>query len=323
MSLQRVVAEIKKHRKFLIAVHTNPEGDALGSELAFAHLLKKLGKQALVLNEDGVPEEYQFLPEKESVKLYKQNIKDIDFDCMVVLDCSDLERTGEVYRVNRFNKPVINIDHHVSNDNFGSVNWVEPEASSASEMVFRIYKKMGVPFDKASAILLYVGMMTDTGSFRYTNTSGFTHQAVGELMNFGFNVRLIYKSIYEDIPFEELRVLAKILPRIKKAADGKIVWVEIPRSLLGRKRLSFDLTENVLSYCRQVKGAQVVVLFKENFGVKDEIRFNLRSSGLVDVNKVAQYFGGGGHKAAAGCTMLGKLSQVRRKVLAKIIQELK
>ena len=137
-------------------------------------------------------------------------------------------------------------------------------------------------------------------------------------MKFNFNVRLVYKTIYENIPFNELMLLARILSHIKRTSDGNIVWIEIPNSVLGRDKLSFDLTEQILSFARMTKDVKVVALFKENFGLKNEIRFNLRSHGAVDVNKVAQYFGGGGHKTASGCTVSGRLSDVRKKVLAKI-----
>lgn len=322
MSLKKVVAAIRRNKCFLLTTHTNPEGDALGSELALYRLLKKIGKDAVVLNEDMLPLEYAFLPERESVRIYKSSLKNISFDCMVVLDCSDLSRTGEVYRINKENKPVVNIDHHISNRKFGTVNWVDPDASCASEMVYRIFKHMRVPLDKETALLLYVGILTDTGSFRYTNTTASTHKAASELVKFGFNVKEIYKKIYEDIPFKELQVLTKILPRIKRTYDGKIIWVEIPRNLLLKNKLSFDLAEQVLTYMRMIKEAQVVALFKENFGVRDEIRFNLRSNGAVDVNRIALYFGGGGHKTASGCTMHGNISAVRKKVLSRIRKSL-
>jgi phosphoesterase RecJ-like protein len=322
-NLKKVAGAIRKYNSFLITVHTSPEGDAIGSELAFYHLLRKLRKTAIVVNEDPTPVEYDSFPEKERIQVYKPNLKDIDFDCMVVLDCSDLIRTGEIYKLNKDNKPVINIDHHISNSNFGTLNLVDAGASSASELVYSLYKKMHVPFDKDSAFLLYVGIMTDTGSFRYSNTTSYTHRAVAELMCFGFDVRKTYSDIYENIPFADTQLLIKALAHVHLTANGRIAWVELPAKLLRHKKLSFDLSDHILSFIRSIKNTQVVVLFRENLGTKKEIRFNLRSSGMVDVNKVAQAFGGGGHKSAAGCTTLGKLSEVRRKVIAKICADLK
>jgi len=322
MSLKNVASAVRRNRRFLLTTHTNPEGDALGSELALFLLLKKLGKDAVILNEDALPPEYGFLPAKENIRLYRKNIKGIDFDCIFVLDCSDLNRTGEVYRINRDAKPVVNIDHHISNAMFGEVNWVEPYAACTCEMIYRLYKNMRIGLDKKSALLLYVGILTDTGSFRYSNTSAFTHRAAAELLKFGFNVKEIYRQIYETIPFAELKVLTRVLNYLRLTPDGKIAWIEIPRHILKTDRLSFDLTEQVLAYGRMIRGAEVVALFKENLGKKDEIRFNLRSNGSTDVNKIARYFGGGGHKTAAGCTTIGKITQVRKKVIARIKESL-
>jgi phosphoesterase RecJ-like protein len=322
-NLKKAAAAIKKYSSFLITVHTSPEGDAIGSELAFYYLLRKLGKAAIIINEDPTPVEYDLFSGKEEIRAYKPNLKDIDFDCMVVLDCSDLTRTGEVYKLNKDNKPVINIDHHISNSNFGTLNLVDTEASSASEIVYSLYKEMRVPFDKDSAFLLYVGIMTDTGSFRYSNTTSYTHRAAAELMRFGFDVRETYSNIYENIPFADTQLLIKVLSHLHLAAKGRIAWVELPAKLLRHRKLSFDLSDHILSFIRSIKDTQVVVLFRENLGTKKEIRFNLRSSGGVDVNKVARTFGGGGHKTAAGCTMSGKLKDVRRKVIARIRADLK
>jgi phosphoesterase RecJ-like protein len=182
---------------------------------------------------------------------------------------------------------------------------------------------MRLPFDADSALPLYVGIMTDTGSFRYSNTSVFTHKATGELLRFGFNVPLVYRSIYENIPFTDIQLLIKTLLHIHRTSAGKIAWVELPAKLLRHKKLSFDLTDHILSFIRGIRDIQAAVLFKENLGVRNEIRVNLRSTGLVDVNKVAQAFGGGGHKTASGCTVHGKLADVRKKVIAKIQQNLK
>lgn len=323
MSLKKVIACIKRNKNFLITSHTNLEGDALGCELAFYRLLRKLGKHATIINEDDLPYGYDFLRGKNIIKKFKQNLKGIKFDCFVVLDCSDLKRTGEVYRINTENKPILNIDHHISNQRFGDINWVEPSVSSCSEMIYKLYKKLHLSLDKAVAICLYTGILSDTGSFRYSNTASFTHQAVSELLKYNFNILQIYKNIYENIPFEDMKLLSKILPNMRREAGGKIVWFQVKRDMLKNKRLSFDLSEHILSFGRAIKDVEVAVLFKENLGVRDEIRVNFRSQGKVDVNRIASFFGGGGHKAASGATVTGKLDRVRKKVLAKIRESLK
>lgn len=322
MGIKECAAAVRKNKSFLITSHTTPEGDALGSELAFYRLVKKIGKAAVVLNEEACPGEYKFLPGAEKIIRYKQNLPAIGFDCLVTLDCSDLKRTGEVYRVNVPPRPVMNIDHHISNQRFGDINWVEPFSSSTAEMIYKLYRELKVPLDKDSAINLYAGILTDTGSFRYANTSSLTHKIASELLKFGIDVPQIYRSVYEDIPFEDMKLLTRVLLGMKRRAQGRIIWFQIKRNLLKRRNLSFDLSENILSFGRAVEGAEVAVLFKENSGVKNEVRVNFRSQGNVDVNKIAAYFGGGGHKSASGATISGRIEQVRERVLAKIKESL-
>lgn len=323
MSLRKVIAGIKNNRSFLITSHTNPEGDALGSELAFYRLLRKLRKKAIIVNEDNLPYGYDFLPDSSNIKKYKKNPKKYaKFDCFVVLDCSDLKRTGEVYRLNTDKKPIINIDHHISNQWFGDINWVEAGSSSCSEMIYKLHKKLRLSLDEETAICLYVGMLTDTGSFRYLNTTSFTHKAVSELLRYNLNIPLIYKNVYENIPFGDIKLLIRILPSIRRRLRGKIAWFEIERDMLKNRRLSFDLTEALLSFARAIKDVEVAVLFKENLGVKDEVRVNLRSQGKIDVNRIAHFFGGGGHKTASGATVRGKIDAVRKRVLRKIKESL-
>lgn len=323
VSIEKVVACIKRHNNFLITSHTNLEGDALGSELAFYALLKKLGKAAAIINEDSLPDEYNFLPQKSSINKFRRNTKAIEFDCFVALDCSDLKRTGEVYKLNLGNSPILNIDHHISNKKFGGINWIEPYASSCCEMIYKLYKRLRIPFDRNSAIFLYAGLLSDTGSFHYPNTTSLTHKAVSELLKYKLDIQEIYKNIYENIPLQDMKWLTKILPQMKCESGGKIAWFQLKRNTLKNKKLSFDLTEHILGFARAVKGVEAAVLFKENLGVKDEVRVNFRSQGKIDVNRIAQFFGGGGHKTASGATIKGNIDTIRKKVLTKIKEDLK
>ena len=267
-SLQKVVQEIRRNNKFLITTHTSPEGDAIGSEIAFSRLLKKLRKRVMIVNQDPVPVEYDFFFQKEGISLLDKKSKSYDFDCMAVLDCSDLARAGEVSNVNYLSKPVINIDHHISNTNFGKANLVDPCSSCTCELIYCLYKEMSVEIDKISAMALYVGIMTDTGSFRYSNTSAFTHKAVADLMRFDIDVRSVYRNIYENIPFEDLRVFVKVLSGINISPDGKIAWAELPRRIIEHKIISFDLSDHILSFIRMIKGVQVALLFRRISEIK-------------------------------------------------------
>lgn len=322
MSLEKTIACIKSNKNFLITSHLNLEGDAIGSELAFYKILKAQGKQAIIINEADLPCEYNFLSGTKFIKKFRKNLKDMKFDCFVVLDCSDLKRCGEVYKLNTGGMPILNIDHHISNQRFGDINWIEPAASSTCEMIYKLYKRLHISLTRDIALSLYVGIFTDTGSFRYPNTSAFTHHLVSKLLKYNLDITQIYKNIYENIPFSDMKLLSKILPTIKRGIDGKVAWFQIKQNLLKNKKISFDLTEHILSFARAIKGVEVAVIFKENLGTKCEIRVNLRSQGKVDVNKIAQFFGGGGHKTSSGATVKGKIETVRSKVLAKIRESL-
>jgi bifunctional oligoribonuclease and PAP phosphatase NrnA len=319
MNIKTVIAFIREHKRFLISSHTNMEGDALGSELSFAFLLKKLGKTPVIVNEDDVPYGYDFLPGTGMITKYNRKVTNIRFDCFVTLDCSDLRRTGEVYRMNTEHKPVLNIDHHVSNAYFGDVNWVDPQACCACELVWRLYKKLRVPIGRDEATVLYAGVLTDTGSFRYSNTTSMTHEIAADLVAQGVDVPAVHRNIYGNIPYGDLKLLAQILPTMQRSSDGKVVWFEIHKELLKKqKKIYFDLSESILNFARSLKGVEVVVLFKENLAAVGEVRVNFRSQGAVDVNAIAQKFGGGGHKTASGTTVRGSLPDIKRKVLASV-----
>lgn len=324
MSLKKIAAQIRNRDNFLITSHVNMEADALGSELAFYRLVKLLNKNAIIVNEDDLPYGYEFLPGVEVIKKYKDNLKKyLKYDCFVTLDCSDLKRTGEVHKLITEGKPVINIDHHISNVNFGTYNWVLPQASSCCEMLYYLYKELGVRFDKDSALALYSGILTDTGSFRYSNTTSHTHRAAAELLEYGLDVLEIHSRLYGNFPYRDMKLVAKIINQARRQHQGKIIWFQVTGDVLKKyKKIYADLTDSVLTFARAIKETQVAVFFKENLGVQNEVRVNFRSQGKVDVNKIAGFFGGGGHKAASGCTIHAKLSQVRSKVLKKVEEAL-
>jgi len=321
MSLGKNAASIKRKNNFLITVHTSPEGDALGSELGFYNLVKKMGKRATIINEDPLPYGYDFLPRAARITRLDKKSAGVKFDCFVVLDCADLKRTGEVYKLNE-NKPILNIDHHISNRIFGDVNWVDPQASSCSEMIYRLFKYMRRPIDQGAALALYTGIVTDTGSFRYSNTSGFTHKAAAELLKFNIDVRQVYRNTYENIPLSDAKLLIKLFSTLKFSGGGRIAWFKIKADLFRDKKPCIDLADQLLTFGRAIKGVDVVVIFKENLGAGKEVRVNLRSQGKVDVNKIANLFGGGGHAGAAGCTVSGTINQARARVIARLLQSL-
>jgi len=293
------------------------EGDALGSALAFYNLVKSMGKSASVFVDDNIPYGYEFLPGVQGVHKPDKRLMRTKFDTFVILDCSDLRRSGNAANFTQ-GAYAINIDHHISNTKFADVNWVMPQAASTTEMIYRLYKYLKVKIDRKTALLLYAGLLTDTGSFHYSNTSWYTYRVASELVKKGIDVAQVYRNIYEDVPYQDMQLLSRILPRMQTAYDGKVVWFELGRKILTRRKVCFDLSEHIMNFGRSIKGVQVILLFKENLKGRGEVRVNLRSRGKIDVNKIASFFGGGGHKTASGITMRGKLSDVRGRVLNKL-----
>lgn len=312
---KKLLAELRKKRNkvFLVSAHINLEGDALGAELAVARLLKNLGKKVVVVDQDRVPKEYRFLPD---LALIRRTCTDVSYDAAVIVDCSDLSRLGRVARLIKKDKPIINIDHHISNTRFGSINWVESNASCACEMIYFLFKELGVKIKKEEALLLYTGILTDTGSFKYATTSALTHQIASDLVKKGLDVYGIQRHLYESMDFSMVKSFGKIIETLATDRSGKITWLVMKDSVIRKSPALADQTDTVIHFARAVAGAEVALLFKE---VKPgrEIRVNLRSTGKADVNKLAQVFGGGGHRMASGATLRCSLTEAVRKVVCQ------
>ena len=319
MSIEKIARQINKTKSFLITSHVNLEGDALGSALAVRYLLRALGKKAEVVMEDECPPEYRFLPGAKTVKKLK-DLKRIKYDVFIAVDCSDLGRCRAVSELVDRSKPVINIDHHFSNSRFGDVNWVDPKSSCACEMIFRLFKEMRIPVGRKEALCMYTGILTDTGSFRHPNTTYMTHSIASELMRLGIDGSEVYAHIYQSIGFEDIELLLRALNTIKLDGKNGIAHFSLKNMFLGGRKMSFDLTEQILSFGRMIAGVKAVVLFKENPDKPGQVRVNLRSVREVDISAVARMFGGGGHKNASACTVNGKLETIRKKVLKQIVR---
>jgi phosphoesterase RecJ-like protein len=284
-----------------------------------------MGKEAFILDSDAVPTHYRFLPKSGEVSSDTAAVA--EFDAAVVLDCPNLKRTGNVADVIKKKAvPVINIDHHVSNENFGDVNWVDPRASSAGEMVYRLYKEAGIKITKEIALPLYIAILTDTGSFNYDNTSGATHEMAGELLGYGLDPALVSESVYERRSLKDIRLLALVLDTLKVNSDGTVAYMEVTKKMLKETGADLAKSEGLINYARSIDKVRVAVLFKEDVSQKGRINVSFRSKGdgeVADVNKIASLFGGGGHTRAAGCMITGTLEEAKNKVLAGVEESLK
>lgn len=314
MSLSKTVRLIKRHKVFLITTHINPEADGIGAELAFLYLVRKLGKQGFILNESKVPAECKFLPGINYIQPVSQRNKIREFDCVVFLDCSESRRSPRVAELTK-GRPLLNIDHHRSNTRFASVNWVDPKASSACEMVYRLYRALKVAIDKDVALMLYAGITVDTGSFHYNNTTASTHRIAASLIEKGISVSGVYNKLFENSSFNDIKSLGRILLTVERDAAGKIAWAQIPRSTLKQKLIKADMAESVLGLLRSIQGVELSMIFKEALNKKNQVRINFRSQTAFDCNRLASCFGGGGHKNASGATVTGDLVEVKEKVI--------
>lgn len=311
----KVWQEIRKHRSFLITTHHNPDADAACSALAMALVLKKLGKKTVVVNEDALPSWLGFIPRaKDFIK--KADLKKPPVaDAAIVLDCGDYARIGGVAQL-IVDQPVINIDHHVTNDAFGRINVVVPKASSTCEMLFEMFKEGKVAMTKEIALLLYAGIMTDTGSFRYDNTTARTHAIIAELMRFGVSAPLMYQHLYVGIPVGDIKRYVDVIHSAELLLKNKVYCVCLPKKVLDGFSEGFDLKEKIFGFLRGVEGIEVVVILSET--APSQTRINLRSQHHVDVARIASMFNGGGHRKAAGAKMELGLSAARNKILAAI-----
>lgn len=306
---------IKNNRRFIISSHVNVEPDALGSELAFASLLRVFGKDVKIINDEDVPTRFKFMPGAAGIIAYKN--QPVDFDVAVILDCSDLNRIGRVRKLIDKHQKIVNIDHHISNVNFGHINIVDGDASSASEIVYGILKNFGISLNKDIAFNLYCGILTDTGSFRYSSTSSKTFMIASQLVGFGLDVNKIYREVYKIDNLSHVKIIGRFLQEAKAYRQGKVIYLALPDSMHLSETLSRDLAEEALSMLRLIYSADVFVLMRK-LAKKGYIRMNLRSNSEVNVNKIARAFNGGGHKRAASATVKGGFSAVKRSLLKEI-----
>lgn len=315
MSLDKIVDCIKNNKTFLLTAHHGPEGDSIGSQLGMYHLLKRMGKEVYVYNHDPVPGNLFFLPEADVIE--GQNPHK-EFDVGIVLDCSDMHRIGKVEEAFKKVKTIINIDHHISNVEFGDLNYVDGDASSASELVYRVYKKFYDSVDYESAIALYTGMYTDTGSFKYSCTSPEVHEVVADLLRQSVEPHEVSRYVRSSLSVDDIRFVGKVMSEVKCDQSSRFLWACINE---WKDDSEGDLTDTILHNLQLIKGAEVFVLFK--LVRPNIVRINLRSQGNVDVNEVAKSFNGGGHAKAAGATVEGMgLKQVEEQVVTRIKEHL-
>jgi len=313
---KRIAAIIRAKDDFLITSHQNPDGDSIGSQLALALALERMGKKVSVINYHPLPPLYRPLPGSDKVKVSKA--LDRVYPVAFVLECCFIERTGLQGLERSY---IINIDHHRQNTRFGHINWVNIKAAAVGEMIYDLLKLLGIELTPAIASSIYTAIITDTGSFHYANTSARTFAICSQLVKRGVNPARVAEILYHSNQAEKIKTLGVVLSSLKMDPSGKIAWLTLFRESPPYYQYPWDETEDYITFPQSIKGVEVSLLFKEV--APNSYRVSLRSRGNVDVSKIAQKFGGGGHHNAAGCSVEGDYPAVREKVFQQVKESLK
>ncbi|MCR4440923.1 MAG: bifunctional oligoribonuclease/PAP phosphatase NrnA [Peptococcaceae bacterium] len=301
---------IRGAEKIILLIHEKPDGDCLGSALALGLGLKSMGMRPSVLLLEEAPEVYRFLPGQELLEVRKPG-RISDNIPVVAVDCAEISRMG--YEIPAKN-PVVNIDHHISNSLFGSLNIVDTNAAATGEIIYRLFLEGGVEITPGMATCLYVALATDTGNFTYSNTTPETFRIAGDLLSLKSDMRLIRENLYETRPVGELLMMKAALETLFFTQNGRIAACVLSYETIKHHHLFETETDSLVGLLRATKGVEIAALFKEL--TRGEIKVSFRSKDSADVNKLAAEFGGGGHPRAAGCTVKGTLAQVVKDVLA-------
>jgi phosphoesterase RecJ-like protein len=290
------------------AIHIRPDGDGLGSGLALYWMLQSLGKDATVVLRDRVPPAYSVLPGSDLVLV--QPDVELLYDAAFVIECSDVERPGLPGLRNQF---VVNIDHHSTTVPFGDVNWIDSTAAAVGEMIYNLCKALGVEVTKEIAECIYTALLTDTGSFHFSNTTERTLKIASELVRRGVEPARISQALFYTNPFSKIRLLGLVLSSIERDESGRIAWVIMDRDMMYEADASEEDSDGIVNHALSIGEVEAVAFFKELS--PRAYRVSLRSKGKNNVAKVAELFGGGGHRNAAGCRVEGDLEDVKRRVI--------
>ena len=302
----QIVDLIRRHGSFLVCSHKNPDGDAVGSSVAIALFLIGEGKEVFVHNQSPISEMYRSF---YGVELIQQQIpRDKTFEVSFLLDCGTPSRVGEVFEAFPGKGEVVAIDHHPAVEPLRGVHLIRSEASATGEILYEILRAYGAHLTPEIATALYMAVMTDTGSFRFSNTTANCLSIAAELMEAGADHRLLIDQLYENYPPKRFLLLGRVLRSLSFLFDGKVATLQVPRELYEQADENEDLTEGFVNIPRSIRGVEVAMLFKEL--APGEYRVSLRSRGKVDVGALASKLKGGGHHNAAGCTLYGNEENV-------------
>lgn len=312
---QDVGAVLAPGRRVVLTTHVNADGDGVGSEIGLWHLLRARGVQAVIANPTGIPERFDFLIPK-GADASARAVKEIErADVLAVLDIGDLGRLGDLgHAVRARAVPTVCIDHHVSPGSLPpGPRLVAPEATATAELVFDLATALGWPIGAETARALYVGILTDTGGFRFSNTSARALQVAAALLERGVDPEGIYEAVYASAPEGRVRLTAEVLQTLVVEPEVGLAWVTVPPDALERHGATADDLDGIVEFPRSIAGVRLALLFRQI--ANGRIKVSFRSMGAVDVADLAHQFGGGGHRKAAGASLEGSLAEAQVTVL--------
>ena len=307
---------VAQNDNFLICAHENPDGDSIGSQLAFYKYLKNIGKKAVVYNKDKPPQKFRFLPNCEIISDVPPNEK---FDVLTLTDCSNLQRPA-IENLNKFASKIVNIDHHRDNTMFGDVNCVDVNSAATCRIMYEFFIENGINIDSDMANCLFAGILTDTSGFQFNNADGSLYPVANDLIKHGADNTVLFKKLFAQNSLAALKIRAKIWETLEFYANDKISVISMPKNLLSEYGEDSSATEGMSNSAMNCENVEVGVFVKYD---DSETRVSLRSAGNVDVGGIAEQFDGGGHKFAAGCTIKNvPVKEAVRIIVDKISQRL-
>ncbi len=312
---EQVAAVLAPGRRVALTTHVNADGDGVGSEVALWHLLTARGLRAAIANPTPIPERFHFLVPAGADRSERAAREIEAADVVVVLDISELSRLGDLARAITQSHAVACIDHHVSQGSLpGGPRLVAPEAAATAELVFDLATALDWPIGSEAARALYVGILTDTGAFRFANTTPRALRVAGALLERGVNPESIYESVYASAPEGRVRLMVEVLETLVVERERGLAWVTVPPDALQRHHATADDLDGIVEYPRSIAGVRLALLFRQL--ANGRVKVSFRSLGDVDVAELAHRFGGGGHKKAAGASLDGTLAAAQEQVLA-------
>jgi phosphoesterase RecJ-like protein len=306
--LSQVVELVENKDRFAITSHVRPDGDSLGSSLGLFWLLRALDKDVEVIMRDAAPHSYKKLPGAGEIRVTPG--VDRAYDGVFVIECSDITRPGLIDLEKQF---VVNIDHHSTTELFGNVNWIDSTASAVGEMIYNLCKATGVRVTKEIAECVYTALLTDTGSFHYSNTTERTFKIASELVRIGVKPAKTAEAIFGSYQWPKIELLGQVLATARRDESGQVAWMRQTLEMQERTSASDEDADGFVNYPLAVGEVEATALFKES--APGVYRTSLRSKGDVNVARIAEQFGGGGHRNAAGCTLTGDWDEIEKKLV--------